>query len=158
MCQALWWLGLSCWATQSKIHALMELMFSGITSVLTAPCLTFGVVFPVFPWRPHNPHNLNTSELEFIMNGTKNSSSPDMASSPHHSFTHLTHLVLSLHLLSTLLQSLSQMSLLLCISNSLSTGSSPSLTEISAKASHLACLSLASFLFTLFLSHHYCHT
>lgn len=51
----------------------MELMFSGITSVLTAPCLTFGVVFPVFPWRPHNPHNLNTSELEFIMNRTKKS-------------------------------------------------------------------------------------
>lgn len=156
MCQALWWLGLSYWATQSKIHALMELMFSGITSVLTAPCLTFGVVFPVSPWSPPQPQHIWTQI--YYEENQKLSPSPDMASFPHHSFTHLNHLVLSLHLLSTLLQTLSQMSLLLCISNSLSTGSSPSLTETSAKASHLACLSLASFLFTLFLSHHYCQT
>lgn len=116
-----------------------------------APCLTSRVVFSVSPWRPHNPHNLNTSERN-----QKLSPSPDMASFPHHSFTQLNHLVLSLHLLSTLLQAFSRMSLLLCISHSLSTGSSPSLTETSAKASHLASLSLASFLLTLFLSHHYC--
>lgn len=39
----------------------------------TAPCLTSRAVFSVSPWRPHNPHNLNTSELEFIVKGTKNS-------------------------------------------------------------------------------------
>lgn len=46
----------------------------------------------------------------------KLSPSPDMASFSHHSFTQLNHLVLSLHLLSTLLQIFSQMSHLLCIS------------------------------------------
>lgn len=51
----------------------MQLMFPGITSVLSAPCLTSGVGFPVSSWRAHNPHNFNRSELEFIMNRTKNS-------------------------------------------------------------------------------------
>lgn len=105
---------------------------------------------------PQSPQPQHIRTRIYCEQNQKLSPSPDMASFPHHSFTQRNHLVFSLHLLSILLQTFSRMSLLLCISDSLSTGSSPSLTETSAKASHLASLSLASFLFTLFLSHHYC--